>query len=105
MKTTFTTLKGFEQKAINEVIKYAVSRQMFCPVTSKVLDCRSAIFAEYYEGEKVVVSQAFHSSVKNVMSQLEEKANGRGYTIKWYKSRKVSGDELLSSLEIKGGVR
>ena len=57
--TTQTTsdpiFSPLERKTRRESVKFAVQRQMFCAVTQKVLDCRSALLVTNRDNGKMCV--------------------------------------------------
>lgn len=61
-----------EQEANRALIREVVSRQMFCPVTKKLLDFRTAILVQFYEGTEFKGAKALHPSLNNVRDKITE---------------------------------
>ena len=47
-------MSDFEDRINHEVYRYAVGKQLFCPVTNAVLDVRTAVVVESANGEHII---------------------------------------------------
>ncbi len=74
-------IEKFEKDAKIQVIKYLVSKQMFCKYSNKVLDYRNAILIELEDAFKETQSAVIHGSFENKIPEFTKRFEELGLKV------------------------
>jgi hypothetical protein len=84
------------------VIRYTVQKQMFCPNTGDILDYRSCILIEVFDGNKVIDSNAFSPLLVEKLTEINKLLTERlspSLTVKFTTLNKKINHPLLNKLK------
>jgi hypothetical protein len=84
------------------IIRYAVQKQMFCPNTGNILDYRSCIYVEVFEGNKLIEGKVFSPLLVEKLTEINKLLTERlspSFTVKFTTLNKKINHPLLNKLK------